>query len=84
MNELSKFIKDISNHNTPSISYFENFLPFYKAYHKRQNVKRTVYKIYTALAIIVVLCLSSLTILDKLHQKTLDIPTAAGVENESK
>jgi|LakMenEpi03Aug12_release.lakeMendotaPanAssembly.Ray.scaffolds.fasta_scaffold2662786_2 hypothetical protein len=84
MNELSRLIKNISNHNTPSISYFENFLPCYKAYHKRQNVKRTVYKICTAFAIIVVFCLSSLTILDKLHQKTLDIPTAAGVENESK
>ncbi len=84
MNELSKFIKDISNHNTPSVSYFENFLPAYRAYHKRQNAKRTVYKICTALAVIVVLCLSSLSIIDKLHQKTLDISTAAGVEDESK
>ena len=84
MNELSKFIKNISNYNTPSISYFENFLPAYKTYHKRQNVKRTVYKICTAFTIVVILCLSSLSILDKLHQKTLDIPTAAGVENESK
>lgn len=84
MNELSKFIKSISDHNTPSSVYFESFLPAYRTYHKRQNVKRTVYKVCAAFAIFIILCLSTLSVVSKLHQQTLDIQTASGVEDESK
>lgn len=84
MNELSKLIKRASDLNSPSSDYFNNFLSSYKTYHKRQNVKRAVYKICTAFAIVVILCLSTLSILDRLHRQTLDIQTASGMENESK
>jgi len=84
MNELTKLIKRASDLNSPSSDYFNNFLPSYKTYHKKQNFKRAVYKICTAFAIIVILCLSTLSVIDRLHQQTLDIQTASGVENESK
>ncbi|NBW56748.1 hypothetical protein EBR43_02985 [bacterium] len=77
MNELSKFIKDISNHNTPSVSYFENFLPAYKAYHKRQNVRRAVFKIVSVAAIFVVACLTFVSI--NINNE-LDVPTSSGIE----
>jgi len=84
MNELSRLIKSAANINSPSPDYFNNFIPAYKAYHKRQNVRRTVFKIVSAITAIIVMSVLSLSFIDKLHQKTLDIQTASGVENESK
>lgn len=41
MSDISKLIKNISKLNTPSRDYFEGFLPAYKAYHKKQTLKRS-------------------------------------------
>lgn len=77
MNELSRFIKNISDHNTPSSDYFNNFLPSYKTYHKRQNVRRTVLKAISLASIFIVACSVYVSIN---NSNELDIPTAAGVE----
>lgn len=84
MNELSKLIKRAANNNTPSPDYFNNFISSYKAYHKRQNVRRTIFKVISVIAAIVIVCFASIVTIDKLHQKTLDIQTASGEEDESK
>ena len=84
MNELSRLIKSAANLNSPSSDYFDNFLHSYKAYHNRQNVRRTVFKIVSTITAIIVMSVLSLSFIDKLHQKTLDIQTASGVEDESK
>lgn len=76
MNELSKFIKTISNSSTPSNDYFESFLSSYKTYHKRQNVKRVIYKICPGLAIFIVACLCFYSI----NNNDLDIQTSSGIE----
>ena len=77
MNELSRLIKGASDLNTPSPHYFDNFLPTYKRYHKRQNFRRAVCKIGSGLAVFVVACLcySSINIDNK-----LDIDTASGTD----
>ena len=84
MNELSKLIKNIADSHKAPVGYFENFVSCYHAYHKRQNVRRTVLKIVSAITAIIVMSVLSLSFIDKLHQKTLDIQTASGVEDESK
>lgn len=58
MNDFSKFIKNIADsHETPA-GYFEGFVSAYHAFHKRQNTRREIYKVYSILAIFVVACLS--------------------------
>lgn len=84
MNELSRLIKRAADNNTPSPDYFDNFLSSYKTYHKRQNVRRTVFKIISSITAIIVLSIMTISLIDKLHQNTLDIQTASGEENESK
>lgn len=77
MNELSKFIKDVGNSNIASRDYFENFLPAYKAYHKRQNFRRNIFKMgASGIAGLVVACLCYVSI----NNNELDIQTASGVE----
>jgi len=76
MNELSKLIKAAANNNTPPPDYFQSFLPAYRSYHKRQNVKRTIYKICTAITLIVVACITLVSI----NRNELDIQTASGTE----
>jgi len=84
MNELSRLIKSASDLNSPSSDYFNNFLSSYKTYHKRKNVRRAVFKIISSIAAIIIISFISVVIVDKIHQQTLDIQTASGVENESK
>ena len=51
---LSQAIKNAADLNTPSPDYFDNFLPAYKTYHKRQNVRRAVFKAIPIIAIFIV------------------------------
>ena len=74
---LSQAIKSAADLNTPSPDYFNNFLPAYKAYHQRQNVRRAVFKIVSLASIFIV---ASLTFVAINNNNALDIPTAAGVE----
>lgn len=84
MNELSKFIKNISDINTPSAYYFDNFLSSYKAYHQRQNVRRTVCKAVSIIATLIIIGIMSIAVLEKVYSNKLDIQTAAGEDSESK
>lgn len=77
MNDISKFIKDISHHNAPSSDYFKNFLPAYKEYHSKQNRKRFICKVGTIISVLTVACLVTASIN---KENSLDIPTAAGVD----
>jgi hypothetical protein len=74
---LSQAIKTASNLNTPSPVYFDNFLPTYKRYHKRQNFKRAICKIGSGLAVFIVACLCYSAIN---NDNRLDIDTASGGE----
>ena len=73
---LSQAIKTAADLNTPSADYFDNFLPTYKRYHKRQNFRRAVCKISSCLTVFVVACFSYTSI----NNNKLDIDTASGVE----
>jgi hypothetical protein len=74
---ISQAIKAAADLNTPSTEYLNNFLPAYRKYHKRQNVRRAVCKIGSVIAVFVVACLcySSINSSNK-----LDIDTASGGE----
>ena len=74
---LSQAIKTAANLSTPSAEYFNNFLPTYKRYHKRQNFKRAVCKIGSGLAVFIVACLCYSSIN---NSNKLDIDTASGGE----
>jgi len=74
---ISQAIKSAADLNTPSSDYFNNFLPAYKKYHKRQNFRRTVCKIGSCLAVFIVACLCYSAIN---NGNKLDIDTASGVE----
>lgn len=74
---LSQAIKTAADLNTPSSDYFNNFLPAYKTYHKRQNVRRAIFKIVPVITIFIVACLTLVSINNK---NELDIPTSSGVE----
>lgn len=84
MNELSKFIKRVSDNNSPSPDYFNNFLPSYKIYHQRQNVRRTVCKAVSIIATLIIIGIMSIAVLEKVYSNKLDIQTAAGEDSESK
>jgi len=73
---LSQAIKNAADLNTPSPDYFDNFLPAYKTYHKRQNVRRAVFKAIPIIAIFIVASFSYTSI----NNNKLDIDTASGVE----
>ena len=77
MNELSRLIKGASVLNAPAPHYFDNFLPAYKKYHHRQNVRRTVCKIGSGLAVFVVACFCYASIN---NVNKLDIDTASGTD----
>lgn len=72
---LSQAIKTAANLNIPSSVYFDNFLPTYKRYHKRQNFKRAICKIGSGLAVFIVACLCYSSIN---NGNRLDIDTASG------
>jgi len=74
---ISQAIKAAADLNTPSTEYLNNFLPAYRKYHKRQNVRRAVCKIGSSLAVFIVACLCYASINN--HNK-LDIDTASGGE----
>ena len=74
---LSQAIKSASNLNAPSTEYLNNFLPAYRKYHKRQNVRRAVCKIGSGLAVFVVACFCYASIN---NSNKLDIDTASGGE----
>jgi len=74
---ISQAIKAAADLNTPSTEYLDNFLPAYRKYHKRQNIRRAVCKIGSSLAVFVVACLCYASINN--HNK-LDIDTASGGE----
>lgn len=75
MNELSKFIKTIGNSCYASSDHMQSFLPAYKAYHKRQNIRRNIFKMGAAgIAGLIVACLS----MSYINTNELDIDTAAG------
>lgn len=74
---LSQAIKIAANLNTPPPDYFNNFLPAYKTYHKRQNVRRVICQIGSTFAVFIVACLC-LVVINKNNE--LDIPTAAGLD----
>ena len=74
---VSQAIKAASNLNTPSTEYLDNFLPAYKKYHHRQNVRRTVCKISSGLAMFIVACFCYASIN---NVNKLDIDTASGGE----
>lgn len=74
---ISQAIKSAADLNTPSTDYFDNFLPAYKRYHKRQNFRRAVCKIGSSLAVFIVACLCYSAIN---NNNKLDIDTASGVE----
>jgi len=84
MNEISKLIKMAASGNTPTSDYFENFLYSYKAYHKRQNVRRTICKAVSIIAAFIIIGIMSIAVLEKVHSNKLDIQTAAGEDSESK
>ena len=72
---VSQAIKAAADLNTPSTEYLNNFLPAYRKYHKRQNVRRAVCKIGAAFAIFVVACIS-FAFINNVNK--LDIQTASG------
>ena len=72
---VSQAIKAAADLNTPSTEYLDNFLPAYRKYHKRQNVRRAVCKIGSGLAVFVVACLCYACIN---NVNELDIQTASG------
>ncbi len=72
---VSQAIKAAADLNTPSTEYLNNFLPAYRKYHKRQNVRRAVCKIGSGLAVFVVACLCYASIN---NHNELDIQTASG------
>jgi len=74
---VSQAIKAAADLNTPSTEYLNNFLPAYRKYHKRQNVRRAVCKIGSGLAVFVVACLCYSSIN---NSNKLDIDTASGGE----
>jgi len=74
---ISQAIKAAADLNTPSTEYLNNFLPAYRKYHKRQNVRRAVCKIGSGLAVFVVACLCYSSIN---NGNKLDIDTASGGE----
>jgi len=74
---ISQAIKAAADLNTPSTEYLNNFLPAYRKYHKRQNVRRAVCKIGSGLAVFVVACLCYSSIN---NSNKLDINTASGGE----
>jgi hypothetical protein len=74
---ISQAIKAAADLNTPSTEYLDNFLPAYRKYHKRQNVRRAVCKIGSGLAVFVVACLCYSSIN---NSNKLDIDTASGGE----
>ena len=74
---ISQAIKAAADLNTPSTEYLNNFLPAYKKYHKRQNIRRAVCKIGSSLAVFVVACLCYSSIN---NDSKLDIDTASGGE----
>ena len=74
---VSQAIKAASNLNTPSTEYLNNFLPAYRKYHKRQNVRRAVCKIGSGLAVFIVACFCYASIY---NGNKLDIDTASGGE----
>jgi len=74
---ISQAIKAAADLNTPSTEYLNNFLPAYRKYHKRQNVRRAVCKIGSGLAVFVVACLCYASIN---NSNKLDIDTASGGE----
>jgi len=84
VNELSRLIKSAANLNSPSSDYFDNFLSSYKAYHKRQNVRRTICKAVSIIAAFIIIGIMSIAVLEKVYSNKLDIQTAAGIEHESK
>jgi hypothetical protein len=75
MSELSRLLKGASVLNAPAPHYFDNFLPAYKKYHHKQNVRRTVCKIGSGLAVFIVACLCYACIN---NVNELDIQTASG------
>jgi len=74
---VSQAIKAAADLNTPSTEYLNNFLPAYRKYHKRQNIRRGVCKIGSSLAVFVVACLCYSSIN---NSNKLDINTASGGE----
>jgi hypothetical protein len=74
---ISQAIKAAADLNTPSTEYLNNFLPAYRKYHQRQNVRRAVCKIGSSLAVFVVACLCYSSIN---NGNKLDIDTASGGE----
>jgi len=74
---ISQAIKAAADLNTPSTEYLDNFLPAYRKYHKRQNIRRAVCKIGSSLAVFVVACLCYSSIN---NSNKLDIDTASGGE----
>jgi hypothetical protein len=74
---ISQAIKAAADLNTPSTEYLDNFLPAYRKYHKRQNIRRAVCKIGSGLAVFVVACLCYSSIN---NSNKLDIDTASGGE----
>jgi len=74
---ISQAIKAAADLNTPSTEYLNNFLPAYRKYHKRQNVRRAVCKIGSGLAVFVVACFCYSSIN---NGNKLDIDTASGGE----
>jgi hypothetical protein len=74
---VQDLLKAAADLNTPSTEYLDNFLPAYRKYHKRQNVRRAVFKIGSGLAVFVVACLCYSSIN---NSNKLDIDTASGGE----
>lgn len=74
---ISQVIKNAANLNTPAPDYFDNFLPAYKKYHQRQNVRRAVCKVGAFASIFIVACLLTYSIN---KENNLDIPTASGID----
>ena len=74
---VSQAIKAAADLNAPAPDYFDNFLPAYRKYHKRQNVRRAVCKIGACLAVFVVACFCYACIN---NVNELDIQTASGTD----
>ena len=74
---VSQAIKAAADLNAPAPDYFDNFLPAYRKYHKRQNFRRSFCKISTGLAVFVVACFCYASIN---NGNKLDIDTASGSE----
>jgi len=72
---ISQAIKSAADLNTPSTEYLNNFLPAYRKYHKRQNVRRAVCKIGSGLTVFIVACFCYSSIN---NSNKLDIQTASG------